>query len=1032
MKQLMTTNVLKKFGFIRIAFAASVGIPLFIATSANAQAPAPPPEATTERVIVTGSLIPTAEEVTANPVDTLSEADVQRSGEATDILQVLEKRDPDFVGVGNLGQTNANISAINGASAVTIRGLPTLVLFEGRRFADDATVALGTGLFSDVSIFPTALVSRIEVLKDGASAQYGSEAVGGVVNIFLKDNFQGFEAGFRYGTTLESSTAQRRSYVIAGVGNDTTQVTAAFQYFEQDPLFQRERFYSRLPLGGTTTTFGGTGRDNLGGHTTFYLIDNLDPANWPAGSSINSPLDLYPAHSIAPPAAGTANQGQYAQMPNAYHTAPAGTGPGGIQSYDLSRIPTSTLDLSSTTAYTSFLHKICGEQLEAFGNFLFAHNHSENDLNAQPLNNGSGVVILGTMRVDPNTGLLVPENRGPPAPYSPFNLSIDTNTTSGDFRLFANNRYQTNPRRFTNDNDFYRVLGGLRSQLTDAQHGNWTLEGAAYYSHYGITFVNQNLVNAGVLNSLIAGTFDVNGNVVPGSTLDFFAIDPIHNGSRSIDPAIFNTIFGDNIRRLDSYQRAFDAHITGFPFAIPGGEVGVAGGVEYRAEGFKFQDSPEIFIGSVPTPASNHGRNIFGAFAEVAIPIVGSQQEIPFIYSLEVRLAGRYDVYEGIAGDSKVPKVMMRYQPIKDVTVRGTYSNSFIAPDLFQLFGPTAFGFSPTISFNGVQQDQAQGEFTTNPNLTPSTAQSWTGGIVYSPHFVPGLTVSADYFWTLQQQIVIALPVPLILGSVEALGPASPFYSMVAFGNFPGNPGARPTGPAGSLFNNLASTFFTDPLVNIGAERVSGFDLNLDYNIDLINWGLDFGQLELGVRSVVFIGHDKKTFPTDHYYNISGLVGDEIFGAYPDYKITFLVEHRWKGATLTLSANYIPEMRNIVGIDPQNTDQSTLQVVQDYITVDGRLSYTFHRAAPEAAVTAPEPKDAKDGKTAMGGKAVAGVETTSCWSVDHWLDGLTVAVGCNNMLDEDPRLVAGSNSATNLQVYDPFGRFVYFEISKKF
>ena len=88
--------------------------------------------------------------------------------------------------------------------------------------------------------------------------------------------------------------------------------------------------------------------------------------------------------------------------------------------------------------------------------------------------------------------------------------------------------------------------------------------------------------------------------------------------------------------------------------------------------------------------------------------------------------------------------------------------------------------------------------------------------------------------------------------------------------------------------------------------------------------------------------------------------------------------------------------------------------------------------SPEAAVTAPEPKDAKDGKTAMGGKAVAGVETTSCWSVDHWLDGFTVAVGCNNMLDEDPRIVAGGNSSSNLATYDPFGRFVYFEVSKKF
>jgi iron complex outermembrane receptor protein len=297
MEKQMTRNLFKKFGFIRIALAASVGIPLFIATSANAQAPAPPPEATTERVVVTGSLIPTAEEVTANPVDILTSADIQRSGEVADILQVLEKRDPDFIGVGNLGQTNANIAAGNGSSSLRIRGLPTLVLFENRRFANNATVALGAGEFSDVSMFPTALVSRIEVLKDGASAQYGSDAVGGVVNIFLKDDFQGFEAGFLYGTTLESSTARRRAYVIAGVGNDTTQVTAAMQYFEQDPLFMRERFYSRLPLGGVTTTYGGSARDNTGR----FLIDQLVPANWPAGSTINSPNDFVAPGSIIIP-----------------------------------------------------------------------------------------------------------------------------------------------------------------------------------------------------------------------------------------------------------------------------------------------------------------------------------------------------------------------------------------------------------------------------------------------------------------------------------------------------------------------------------------------------------------------------------------------------------------------------------------------------------------------------------------------------------------------------------------------------------
>ncbi len=1043
----MTRNLFKKFGFIRIALAASVGIPLFIATSANAQVPppAPAPEATTERVVVTGSLIPTAEEVTANPVDILTSADIQRSGEATDILQVLQKRDPDFIGVGNLGQTNANIAAGNGSSSLRIRGLPTLVLLENRRFANNATVALGGGEFSDVSIFPTQLVSRIEVLKDGASAQYGSDAVGGVVNIFLKSDFQGFEAGFRYGTTLESSTAQRQAYVIAGVGNDTTQVTAAMQYFEQDPLFMRERFYSRLPLGGVTTTYGGAGRDV----TARYLIDQLVPANWPAGSTINSPLDIFAPGSIPVSTLANGASNGYQQMsptpPGAYRRSSTAE----IISYDLSQKPTSTLDESSSTAYASFEHKICGDQLVAFGNFLFAHNHSESDLNAQPLSNNTGVVVLGSFRVDPNSGLLIPENRGPPAPFSVFQLSADANTGFGKYRLIEANRYQTNPRRFTNDNDFYRYLGGLKSQLTDADHGNWYTEGAVYYSNYQLTFVNENLVNAAQLNAMIAGTaFDTSGAPIPA--LDFLALNPIGTGPGQVNQAQFNTIFGDNIREIVTYNRAFDWLIRGFPFELPGGSVGVAAGVEYFVEGFKYQDSLETFVGSVPTPASNHGRNVFGAFAEVRIPIVGSGQNVPFIYNLELDFSGRYDDYEGISKTSKTPKVMARYQPIKDVTVRGTFSNSFIAPDLFQLFGPTATGFTPSLVINGEIQDQAQVEVLTNPNLAPSTAQSWTAGIVYSPHFVPGLTVSADYFWTLQQGIVTPLPTQLIIIDVNNRGQASPFYNLITFNNFPGQPGAVEVAPStgpptGTLAGNLAAAFVRDDFLNIGADRVEGWDLNIDYNWDIPHWSdMDWGQLEFQVRSVVFMAHDQKYFPFGFgasYFNISGLIGDEGFGAFPDYKITFLLEHRWKGAVLTLTANYLPEMKNIVGSDPfliqQGLDpafptQDDLPTVEDYITVDGRLSYTFHRAAPEAAVTAPEPKDTKDGKTAMGGKAVAGVETTSCWSVDHWLDGLTVAVGCNNMFDEDPRIVAGGNSATNLSVYDPFGRFVYFEVRKKF
>ena len=90
------------------------------------------------------------------------------------------------------------------------------------------------------------------MLKDGASALYGSDAVGGVINIFTKDDFQGAEVGFRYGTTVEAGVSERRGYAVAGVGNETTQVTAGMQYYEMDGCLLGEREYSNLSQGGTT------------------------------------------------------------------------------------------------------------------------------------------------------------------------------------------------------------------------------------------------------------------------------------------------------------------------------------------------------------------------------------------------------------------------------------------------------------------------------------------------------------------------------------------------------------------------------------------------------------------------------------------------------------------------------------------------------------------------------------------------------------------------------------------------------------
>ncbi len=1009
----MITNVKKILGSLRATLVAAAGIPFLIAASAYAQAPAAG-EATGERVVVTGSYIPTAEEVTASPVNTLSSQDVDVSG-ALDPLLVLQRRVPDFVGAGNIGVSNANIASGTslGGSIAQIRGFPTLILYEGRRIADSAAISVGGAQFSDVNIFPASLISRIEVLKDGASALYGSEAVGGVINIFLKDNYQGALVGFRYGTTVEGAVAQRMGYVIAGIGNETTQVTVGAQYYEQDPLFMRQRAYSNSQINGTTN-YNGVGRDNFGGGTTYYLLNGTNPSNYNS-NTYNSPFDLgVVPHSVAPPPphSGSENPGQYATIPQAYHMVSQAE----ILSFNLAEVPTSTLDQSRTNFAASWDHQICGKQLELFGNFLWNYTHNESFLNAQPLNNGTGVIILGSMRVDPDTGELVPENRGAPAEWTPFQESIDGNSQSGNYRLITAQRYQSHPRVFTNDNNFYRALIGLRSQINE----NWNFETAAYYSQYQINYVNQNLVRADQLNAMIAGTaVDNDGNPIP--SLDWFAHNPVGTGPGQVSEAQFDTIFGSNFRDLTSFQRAFDAKLVGFPFSLPGGKVGVSVGGSYDIEGFKVLDSPEIFVGSVPIAAIDVRRDVSSIFAEVDVPIVSSEMKVPGIYNLSLDLAGRYDHYQGVSKNALVPKVGLRYQPIPDLTIRSTFSNSFIAPNLYQLYGPSSTGFSTGITLNGNVQDQAQVLVGSNPDLIPSTAQSWTVGMVYSPKYVPGLTITCDYFNTLQQLIVGTLGGATILSSVEALGPASPYADLVAFNNFPGLPGAVPITAPHQLDGNLVSTYYVDTLRNLGAQRAAGFDLSANYTWDLHT----YGQLQFGVTAVVFTEYDLKTTPFSPYYNVLGLDSSEFIGANPDYKINFLLQYAWKGLTFSANANYIPEMKNATGLDPEHDNQSLYDTIPSYFAVDLRLSYTF-------SVEKTQPAPVVDAKDAKDGKNVAAPVVTGCNWKEKLLDGLGVAVGCNNVGNEQPPFVDGANSNTDLSVYDPFGRFVYFEISKKF
>jgi len=249
----MIRNMFKTFGYIRVALAAAVGVP-FVIASAYAQNPPPPPptgaapgpgtQAEVERVIVTGSNIPTAEEVGANPVLNLNRDLINKSGERNteQLLKDQPIANSNSVPVQNNGTAQGGPT---GTASVSLRGFDvsaTLVLVDGRRVASYP----GTG-FVDLNTIPLTAVQSIEVLKDGASATYGADAVAGVINIKLYKDYRGAQLTLEYGNTLDKDAGLYNGDILFGVGDDKMSITGDIWFYHHNSMFNRDRGNSDVP-----------------------------------------------------------------------------------------------------------------------------------------------------------------------------------------------------------------------------------------------------------------------------------------------------------------------------------------------------------------------------------------------------------------------------------------------------------------------------------------------------------------------------------------------------------------------------------------------------------------------------------------------------------------------------------------------------------------------------------------------------------------------------------------------------------------
>ena len=531
------------------------------------------------------------------------------------------------------------------------------------------------------------------------------------------------------------------------------------------------------------------------------------------------------------------------------------------------------------------------------------------------------------------------------------------------------------------------------------------------------------------------------GNLQPA--LNFFG--------KTQTPGATTGIAGDNIRYLLTKFQGIDGKLTTFPVNLPAGPIGFAAGGEYRHESLKANDSPEVFVGATPIAEIDQGRDVNAGFGELSIPLVSPDMKVPGVYSANIDGAVRFERYSD-AGSTWVPKVGFVLLPIKDVALRGSFSKSFIAPTLYETSGPVSQGFTNSFDIGG-GSEQAQSLGGSNPNLGNTTADNYTAGIVLSPHQVPGLTINGDFFHVEEKGVVGAIDPVSAITSVNTLGTASPFYSLVHIGSFNGAGVQRqlgnPTG-AGESVGNGDNTYVVSNDLNLGRQRIGGVDFGIHYTHD---FGI-YGSTNVGLDGTYYLQDKVSTLPNSPTYDIIGFYTGQAQGV-EQYHLTPSVSYSNYGFTVGAVANYIPSFRDahnfgLQGLDPSlggiNTDkpssilansgQDYFNKIRDYYTIDLLVSYEFNYHPPTGPAPAPSPKEGKDGKD---GKNVVAQGNTSKAMADSMfslklLDGLKLQFGITNLTNARPPEIQSSPDSSNTDgsFYDLYQRQYFFVATKKF
>ena len=972
------------------------------APGATADTPAtaatPAPDAATgrqraeEQIVVTGSRVRRKDLSTPAPVTVISRLQLSTSATPTigDFLQLLPEQ-------GNATNTQVNNGG-DGSTQISLRSLGsqrTLVLLDGRRMVPYAGATV-----VDINTIPTAVVERIEVLKDGASAVYGSDAIGGVVNIISRKKVNATEASFYGGTSqhgdgqvidfnvVSGATGEKGNFLIGGgYYNQYSMLAAnrdwATHALNYDYSYDRTMPPAAPPDGGNEagTTYGGSSRIPQG-----RVSINPGKCSTKVCNDLAAAFGAKTRRFLYDPTAANAIDGFRPFTSADFYN---------YQAVNYLITPSQRYSLFSNGEYR------INDNVRAYFQGTFVNRQSSNLLAPEPFDTaGLGIQVDATN------------------PYNPFGVNLTS----------VRKRLQTAAgRSASSDLDTYRVVGGIDGTFPD-EFGplkSFIWDASFQYGRSVGTTITNGSVNAIKAAQAIGpafldpatGTYKCGtpANPVPGCVpANLFGVtNPVGDQLSSLG-------FEQLVNQAFSQQTDFNASITGELFQLASDRpVGIAVGYEFRrlfggftpdglaSQTFTNPNGFNTFVDSDYGSAATRGEyHVHEGYAELIVPLMS---HVPLVDDLEAQAAVRVFNYSTFGTDSTY-KFGGRYRPIRDITLRATYSTAFRAPSINELYagrGPSAEsatdpcggkGADPTSTLgkqcgaalnNGDDNVQLNSNVGGYAKLTPEKSTAYTVGAVLEPQAARGLTFTADYY-----HINVTI-------TVQGAGTQNILNAC-----YPGDTGT----PNATLCSQVHRDPVTqqisvvdDYTTNLGTLTTAGIDLSARYTMPTT----DFGKFGFLVDANYLIKQEQFIFSL-----IQG-AGNYDLGVNPRVKLNAGVNYQLEGLSLGVLGKFIGGFWECPAQDLSNTGGLCSQPVTDPIAFANNSSGPIapnHRVKPEVTF-----------------------DVYANYALKDPLGTTTFGVGVRNLLNTNPVRVYNSFlTYADPTAYDFVGRFVYGRVAHTF